>query len=152
MIKGYHIKKRYHKQNRTLHELVKSYCCWLTTGCWMHFMKHRNTLIDGILPKRPYPPCLPMADRAFLAGYPRFTFSIFSPTLWCASNWNPFSSLNRDCLSWSITWLLMTASSQGIGDHHIAVVILENSGFSTNSVNTMRPRQNFCNFQKHFLN
>ena len=27
---------------------------------------------DGILPKGPYPPCLGMADRALLAGYPRF--------------------------------------------------------------------------------
>ena len=24
---------------------------------------------EGILPKGPYPPCLRMADRAFLAGY-----------------------------------------------------------------------------------
>ena len=28
---------------------------------------------DGILPKGPYPPCLRMADRALLAGYPLFT-------------------------------------------------------------------------------
>ena len=28
-------------------------------------------LIEGILPKGPYPPCLRMADRALLAGYPR---------------------------------------------------------------------------------
>ena len=27
--------------------------------------------IDGILPKGPYPPCLRMADRALLAGYPQ---------------------------------------------------------------------------------
>ena len=26
---------------------------------------------EGILPKGPYPPCLRMADRALLAGYPR---------------------------------------------------------------------------------
>ena len=32
---------------------------------------HAN--IDGILPKAPYPPCLRMADRALLAGYPRYT-------------------------------------------------------------------------------
>ena len=25
---------------------------------------------DGVLPKEPYPPCLRMADRALLAGYP----------------------------------------------------------------------------------
>ena len=30
------------------------------------------TYIDGILPKGPYPPCLHMADRALLAGYPRY--------------------------------------------------------------------------------
>ena len=28
---------------------------------------------EGILPKGPYPPCLRMADRALLAGYPRIT-------------------------------------------------------------------------------
>ena len=28
--------------------------------------------IDGILSKGPYPPCLRMADRALLAGYPRY--------------------------------------------------------------------------------
>ena len=27
--------------------------------------------VDGILPKGPYPPCLRMADRSLLAGYPR---------------------------------------------------------------------------------
>ena len=27
------------------------------------------TIIDGILPKEPYPPCLRMAGRALLAGY-----------------------------------------------------------------------------------
>ena len=27
--------------------------------------------VEGILPKGPYPPCLRMADRALLAGYPR---------------------------------------------------------------------------------
>ena len=31
-----------------------------------------RTHIDGILPKGPYPPCLRMADRALLAGYPRY--------------------------------------------------------------------------------
>ena len=28
--------------------------------------------IEGILPKGPYPPCLRMADRALLAGYPGY--------------------------------------------------------------------------------
>ena len=30
-----------------------------------------NIQFDGILPKGPYPPCLCMADRALLVGYPR---------------------------------------------------------------------------------
>ena len=34
-------------------------------------------IIDGILPKGPYPPCLRMADRALLAGYPRYVDSDF---------------------------------------------------------------------------
>ena len=31
-------------------------------------------LFDGILPKVPYSPCLRMADRALLTGYPRFVW------------------------------------------------------------------------------
>ena len=34
---------------------------------WLLLLKH----VEGILPKGPYPPCLRMADRALLAGYPR---------------------------------------------------------------------------------
>ena len=41
----------------------------INTARWI--MKKR-THIDGILPKRPYPPCLRMADRTVLAGYPRY--------------------------------------------------------------------------------
>ena len=33
--------------------------------------------IDGILPKGPYPPCLRMADRALLAGYPRYLEGLY---------------------------------------------------------------------------
>ena len=36
---------------------------------------HGHSYIDGILPKGPYPPCLRMADRALLAGYPRYQFN-----------------------------------------------------------------------------
>ena len=32
--------------------------------------------IEGILPKGPYPPCLRMADRAFLAGYPGYVSDV----------------------------------------------------------------------------
>ena len=38
---------------------------WCLTRCYI-------TLFDDILPKGPYPPCLRMADRALLAGYPWF--------------------------------------------------------------------------------
>ena len=31
----------------------------------------QDALVEGILPKGPYPPCLRMADRALLAEYPR---------------------------------------------------------------------------------
>ena len=37
----------------------------------VHWSGIPNPEIDGILPKGPYPPCLRMADRALLAGYPR---------------------------------------------------------------------------------
>ena len=40
-------------------------------GCLDIFMR---LYIEGILPKMPYPPCLRMADRALLAGYPRYKY------------------------------------------------------------------------------
>ena len=33
-------------------------------------------IIEDIRPKGPYPPCLRMADRALLAGYPRYMVHI----------------------------------------------------------------------------
>ena len=55
--------------------------------------------IDGILPKGPYPPCLRMADRALLAGYPRIQCNdrarYVSYTMYCymfrATGSSPFS-------------------------------------------------------------
>ena len=50
------------------------------------------SVIEGILPKVPYPPCLRMADRAILAGYPRYidvqlTFNqlngVLGQFVWC---------------------------------------------------------------------
>ena len=39
----------------------------------LHFpTANMNSYIEGILPKGPYPPRLRMADRALLAGYPRY--------------------------------------------------------------------------------
>ena len=40
--------------------------------CSPQFCSHPNVHIEGILPKGSYPPCLRMADRALLAGYPRY--------------------------------------------------------------------------------
>ena len=36
--------------------------------------------IDGILPKGPYPACIRVADRALLAGYPRYMVCTFVAT------------------------------------------------------------------------
>ena len=52
--------------------------------------------IDGILPKWPYPPCFRMADRALLAGYPRYIYSLY---LWTAvichtSSWHARNQCN----------------------------------------------------------
>ena len=46
-----------------------------------HYQDQNNMLqsfayIDGILPKGPYPPCWCMADRALLAGYPRYRHDV----------------------------------------------------------------------------
>ena len=38
----------------------------------VHATNQNRYHIDGILPKGPYPPCLRMADRALLTGYPRY--------------------------------------------------------------------------------
>ena len=46
--------------------------------------------IEGILPKGPYLPCLRMADRALLAGYPRHvedTDSLVTPTFAIDNTW-----------------------------------------------------------------
>ena len=44
-------------------------------GCVFNTLRELSlhvTYIDGILSKGPFPPCLRMADRALLAGYPRY--------------------------------------------------------------------------------
>ena len=38
--------------------------------------------IEGILHKGPYPPCLRVADRALLAGYPRYLVYYLCCSLW----------------------------------------------------------------------
>ena len=47
--------------------------------------------IDGILPKGLYPPCLRMADRALLAGYPRYM-----ERHWCLTQWMKNKMLNHE--------------------------------------------------------
>ena len=50
------------------------------SSSWVHCKNW--AYIDGILPEGPYPPCLCMADRALLAGYPRHVILIIVVHLW----------------------------------------------------------------------
>ena len=56
-----------------------------------HAVMCRNHVMwqfKGILPKRPYPPCLRMADRALLAGYPRISLMLTaSGWFWGIMTW-----------------------------------------------------------------
>ena len=45
---------------------------WPHKPCKLKVINPSCLHIDCILPKRPYLPCLRMADRALLAGYPRY--------------------------------------------------------------------------------
>ena len=49
--------------------------------------------IDDILPREPSPPCLRMADRALLAGYPRNVLSRLLWSYYVTSKWMIFSPL-----------------------------------------------------------
>ena len=73
-------------------------CFFLTLKC-LHLRYNfsvtvpRVAYINGILPKGPYPPCLRMADRALLAGYPRYILYMcenillkVQNTVWCHYN------------------------------------------------------------------
>ena len=55
--------------------------------------------IEGILPKGPYPPCLRMADRALLAGYPRNVIPVVSLSS---------QGMSLQCFSLGVTYLLLT--------------------------------------------
>ena len=46
-----------------------------TDGLIVVFFSFSCRDIEGVLTKGPYPPCLRMADRALLAGYPRLLSS-----------------------------------------------------------------------------
>ena len=73
---------------------------------WLVNSPHKGPVIDGILPKGPYPPCLCMADRAFLAGYPRNAENV--SIWWCHHFTSP------DCLSSSEIILKNSWSIQNI--------------------------------------
>ena len=51
------------------------------------FVCHCRPHLDGVLPKGPYPPCLRMADRALLAGYPRFLLRDWAQNRLYISQW-----------------------------------------------------------------
>ena len=51
---------------------------WLKNFLDINDMELSGAYIDGILPKGPYPPCLRMADRALLAGYPRYVTCLWT--------------------------------------------------------------------------
>ena len=60
------------------------------------------TYFDGILPKGPYPPCLRMADRALLAGCPRFVILVtYHPYLYTQARNHGHSC---DCQFWTAGW------------------------------------------------
>ena len=60
--------------------------------------------VDGILPKGPYLPCLRMADRALLAGYPRYISWLM------ASEWTPSGSVTWSSVA-SASWPTLSFSS-----------------------------------------
>ena len=80
---------------------------------------------EGILPKGPYPPCLSMADRTLLAGYPRWIMvviyypyhnpsqSLLSSGPWCLCNGAKQYELDMvivDCvLPWTSKQMLFLA-------------------------------------------
>ena len=55
----------------------------------------RFSIIEGILPKGPYPPCLRMAVRALLAGYPR----IIVLCVLCSVSFHPLVT-GSTCVMW----------------------------------------------------
>ena len=73
---------------------------------WINDSKYIDAYIEGILPKGPYPPCLRMADRALLAGYPRYMHYSAWMSQWCQA----VSHYLNQCwlkswMHWCITWV-----------------------------------------------
>ena len=95
---------RIHTHNTYIHTYIHTHT-YIYTHIYNHhndrialkFDKHiGNPYIEGILPKGPYPPCLRMADRALLAGYPRHVRhdcpSSTTAIELCNSLWRPVTS------------------------------------------------------------
>ena len=68
--------------------------------------------IDGFLPKGPYPPCLRMADRALLPGYPRICR--LSMTGWMERTTND-RFLGKAVLLWMEIWYWMRKATLTLG-------------------------------------
>ena len=63
--------------------------------------QYTNTDIDSILPKGPYQPCLRMADRALLAGYPRYTVcNIYKQSNPNITHWESSTKCQYEDFSW----------------------------------------------------
>ena len=57
-------------------DLLRQYSvAYVTLTGWDDILGGCRSYIEGILPKGPYPPCLRMAERALVAGYPRYVCS-----------------------------------------------------------------------------
>ena len=80
---------------------------------------------DGILPKGPYPPCLRMADRALLTGYPRIS-CIVCTLLWLGTG-DSFYSYCAEWLRWH-SW-----ECPNINEATLKVMVNASSNFTKKS-------------------
>ena len=66
----------YNNNNVIMWKLRHAMWQYHTNDCWEHIDGNMNIskqkYIEGILPKGPHLPCVSMAGRARLAGYPRY--------------------------------------------------------------------------------
>ena len=78
--------------------LIKQWLCKtaLTIDAKGSWFQQKTLNIDGILLKGPYPPCLCMADRALLAGYPRY------PLSWVSNIGVYLEYSGEDIMTWSV--------------------------------------------------
>ena len=69
--------------------------------CKFEKLLFRLLHIDGILPKGPYPPWLRMADRALLAGYPRYIIGHHNKCMQTKADGHHHISTNTLCASYT---------------------------------------------------